>query len=214
LGIDKIAKYLLSLKQKTILIAVDGRSGTGKSTFAKYFANELKQYKIKTDIIQTDNFYQKQKVARSNIDGYAYGYFWEKLREQVILPLKNNKAAEFKLSDWTTGKVFGQRKVEANQMIIIEGVISTYKEIADLFDLKIWLGCQKEARIKRIVNRGDFPEEELKNWQIIEDDYVSGQNKLDNANIIIDTSTDYENGKKYIYKFRKLKLPDVSSLAD
>lgn len=213
MDIDKIAKYLLSLKQKTILIAVDGRSGTGKSTFAKYFANELKQYKIKIDIVQTDNFYQKELLSEPS-EEYTYGYFWKRLREQVILPLKNNKAAEYKLSDWTTGKVFGQRKIEANQIIIIEGVISTYEEIADLFDLKIWLGCQKEARIKRIIKRGDFPEEELKDWQIIEDDYVARQNKLDNADIIIDTSIDYENGKNYIYKIRKLSLPDGTGLAD
>lgn len=214
LSIDRIAKYLDSLEQKTILIAIDGRSGSGKSTFAKYFAKELERYNITTAIIQTDNFYQKQEnpLAKPElIPGYAYGYFWKKLRKQVVTPLKENMSAKYMLSDWVSGKKQGQQIIEANQTVIVEGVISTYAKIADLFDLRIWLSCPKKVRIKRIIGRGDFPEEELEDWQIIENAYVSRQNEQNNAHIVVDTSIDYENGKNYVYKAKYISLPSIIS---
>ena len=214
-NIKRIAEYLDSLEQKTNLIAIDGRSGSGKSTFAKYFAKELAAYDISSDIVQTDNFYQKQDSMHNRLEpvaGYAYGYYWQELCEQVIIPLKNNKAADYMLSDWLTGAKHGKHKVEANQTIIIEGVISTYDKITDLFDLRIWLSCPKKVRIKRIIGRGDFPEDELEDWQIIEDAYVARQNKQNNADIVIDTSIDYENGKNYVYKAKYIKLPSTINL--
>src|SRR5471030_1832332 len=77
-----------------LLVALDGRSGTGKSSLAKLVAN-----KVGATIIESDDFYcglensawtscsAKEKVAQC-ID-------WRRLRTEVLMPLLNEKTAEY-----------------------------------------------------------------------------------------------------------------------
>ena len=187
----KILNYIKSHPDKTIFIGVDGRSGSGKSTFSAVLKKELNSKGIKAEIVGTDNFYKKiesDSYKKTNISGYNYGYYWQKIKDEVLIPLSQGQKVEYELKHWQSGLKIASRVLEPNQLIILEGVTSTYKKLAELIHIKIWLDCDESIRLERIKKRGDFPEDELQDWTIIENDYVKTQLEPKNYDLIIDTS--------------------------
>ena len=206
---EKIIRYILSLKDKTIFIGVDGKSGSGKSTFSIVLKEELKNRGIKSEIIGTDNFYKKLEKSsqkQAGQEGYDYGYYWQRLRDKIIIPLSQGQEVEYELKHWQTGLTFGMHRVKPNQLIILEGVTSTYKKISSLIHLKIWLDCYEEIRLERIKKRGDFPADELREWTVIEDDYVKKQLVAKNYHLIVDTSRTLKDLSIESYTVRQIHL--------
>ena len=103
----------LPRKQLTLLVAVDGCGGSGKSTFAKELA------KLSTDItiIHMDDFYipSNQRIIGAEIDKpVGVNFDWQRLKKQVLVPLSNNQNFKYQIYDWPSDMlVNGERYILA-----------------------------------------------------------------------------------------------------
>jgi uridine kinase len=168
----------ISTKTEPLLIAIDGVGGSGKTSLAKYLQNKLKN----CFIVQLDDFYSP-KIKASDI---------LRIKDQVILPLKNKKEGKFQIYDWKTDKLSDWQTIKPEGKIIIEGVYAMDKQIISYYDVKIWIEYPPELGFKRGVSRDitgdgvDNSEKWIKDWMPLEKQYIIDQNPKSKADYIID----------------------------
>lgn len=158
------------------LIAVDGRAGAGKTTFA----SQLCRYLPGAVVIEVDNF-----LDWSDLDDW-----WPRLEEEALAPLLAGERARFRTRDWNTdplGKgLDGWRHLDPAQTIIIEGVTSSRIVIADRLSMSFWVEAPRSVRIARGIARdGEAMRPFWQNWMRLEDEFFLSDDARGRATYLI-----------------------------
>lgn len=153
-AIHKI-KDLMDKSEKPILVAIDGRSGTGKSTIAKTIANSLGGTEIISDDfwIGGSNDLWDTRTPQEKAD---LAIDWERLRKEVLEPLLSNKSASWYPFDWESGRGLSSKKIKKNptKLIVLDGAYSTRPELQDIIDLSVLVKIHDDSvRRTRLVGR-------------------------------------------------------------
>lgn len=191
-GIEKAittARRLAEKVKRPILIAVDGRSGTGKSTIAQKIADELGGVKITADDFwvggsneEWDTRTPKEKVDMA-ID-------WNRIRQEVLVPLLNNEPATWHPFNWETGEVLSSKSIhsESNPYIILDGAYSARPELEDIIDISILINVKDSLRRLRLKEREGEPymQDWHTRWDVAEDYYFSHHRPQESFDITIE----------------------------
>ena len=94
--------------------------------------------------------YHLQKIENENPTNKSIGadFDWKRLLKEVLNPISNGLEGRYKRYDWEKDSLVGSHIVSASGIVIIEGVYATRQELAGMYDLKIWVNCPRETRIK------------------------------------------------------------------
>jgi uridine kinase len=166
--IDRVIGLIAAIEHRPVIVGIDGRSGAGKSTFARALAAASQ---IPIEIVEGDDFYL----------GTELGFDWARLERQVLCPARSGQATisyqryswdEQRLGDWTS--------VTGAQCLIVEGVYMFRPELRERFDLKIWIEAEEEVRRERISARHatyppkirDRQNASVERWLNDEDEYI------------------------------------------
>ncbi|MGM1356945.1 uridine kinase family protein [Bacillus cereus group sp. BceL297] len=184
MGLNKIIERIQEkcTEQSVIIIGIDGCGGAGKSTLA----NKIKSNFSTVTIVHMDDFYlPSAKIENENPTNKSIGadFDWKRLLEEVLNPISNGLEGRYKRYDWEKDSLVGSRGI-----VIIEGVYATRQELAGMYDLKIWVNCPRETRIKRGIARDGEAARDMweNNWMIAEDMYVESHKPHEFADFIID----------------------------
>lgn len=173
-------------KQSTLLIGIDGCGGSGKSTFA----NEFKEKFSNVTVVHMDDFYlpssqlmkadPKQKPMGADFD-------WKRILNQVLEPISQNQEGYYQSYDWEADELTGWHTVPVGGTVIIEGVYSIRNELANKYDITIWVDCPRETRLSRGLERDGEEARDMweNNWMISEDIYVEEQKPFARADFIV-----------------------------
>jgi uridine kinase len=173
-----LANQLLKAK-KPILIALDGRSGAGKSTIANIISQ-----KTGGIIVLGDDFY-----SGGNDDKWL-GYSpkvkadkvidWRRMRKEVLEPLLKGCSASWHPLDFKPGVGWVGWKektitLEPARVIILDGSYSARPELADIVDLSVLVEATDDSCRQRLIAREGsvFMERWHKIWDSAEDFYFS-----------------------------------------
>ena len=156
-----------------LFIAVDGHSAAGKSTLA----NKLLATFDKAVLICTDDFYrvmdEETRFKLTPEDGYALYYDWQRLKQEVLIPLSTRKAAEYCVYDWDNNQLGELKQVESAEYIIVEGCYAARPELSHFFDIIILVETSAIERQQRQAERNDASSDWLKRWDAAENFYLS-----------------------------------------
>ena len=142
------------------LIAIDGRSGVGKSTFAQRLTQRLDAV-----LISGDDFYaggtglrrdSPQELADTCIDRERLG--------SVLQQLKSNRPARYMPFDWETfdGTLSRQdRIIQPHKILVLEGVYSNHPDLRAFIDYSVLLCVGEPERQRRLLAR----EGEITEWE-------------------------------------------------
>lgn len=139
------------------LVALDGRSGSGKSAVAEAIAE-----RTMASAVVGDDFYaggeDSDWADRSPKDRAAKAIDWRRLRAEVLEPLLAGRAASWHPLDFEPGVgvlgfVDDVVTVEAAPTIVLDGAYSSRPELADLIDLSVLVECPDTLRRRRLVER-------------------------------------------------------------
>jgi uridine kinase len=166
LPLSKIYTYLKS--GKVFAIAIDGKCGAGKSTLAEDIKKYLKANSFEISIIHLDSFIRPKKFRSYYSSPKDYDF--ERVLNEVLIPLKNGKRALFDLYDWSSDSFKKQDIINPPTVLIIEGVNSCDKSLKDYMDFMIFVNLDKETRKQRVLKRGDFTQKEFEVWSEAEDE--------------------------------------------
>jgi uridine kinase len=171
----------------TLFIAVNGRAGAGKSTLAKYIAENLN-----AEIVQTDDFATWQNPFD----------WWPLLIQQVFQPIQNGThTLHYGRRSWAQDHhpeaMVGQ---PVTRIMVLEGVSSSRQEFRPYISLTIFIDGPKDIYLRRGLERdllkGNRDEAELvrlwAGWCAEEDRHLLQDNPKQHADIVIDGTQPFE----------------------
>ena len=164
--------------QPYVLVAIDGRGGSGKTTLATFLAGAIPD----TTLVHTDDF------ARPGVPGWE----WARFRSQVIEPILEGRAGRYQRYDWDEDRLAEWHDVPPEGVVIVEGVSSTRTELDVPWDLTVWVDTPKDVRLARGIARdGEGMRPQWENvWEPQEDQYVLDQQPESRADITVGGSSD------------------------
>ena len=144
---------LLGLRQSkpTPVVLIDGRAGSGKSTFARLLQDRVfQETKQSPKVIHMDDLYP-------GWEGLARGSLY--LVENILKPIKLAGKAHWQRWDWANDRRGasepgnGWRDFDGENMLIVEGCGSVTAQSAELADLTIWIESDRRNRKTRFEAR-------------------------------------------------------------
>jgi uridine kinase len=123
------------------VVAVDGPSAAGKSTFATELAAALGG----APVVRSDDF-----PVPWDGDPLAW---WPPLTAQVLIPLAAGRTGRFRRYDWRRGAYAEELQVPPAPVVVIEGVGAARGEAPAAF--RIWVEAPHDVRRRRAAERGD-----------------------------------------------------------
>lgn len=203
-----IASNILSIKSSLpLLIGVDSKDASGKTTFANNLSSTL-QKRTDREIIRVslDDFFQPRSV-RSRQENQASGCYEDTFNIKGIIghlfaSIKTDGTYTAKIFDYETDSSVKIKSTRAslNAVFVIDGVFLQRPEFREYWDYTILLDVSDDTAIKRgsIRDTSRIGNIEAARQKYI-DRYIASQNiyydecnPREKANIIID-NTDYEN---------------------
>ena len=138
-----------------LLVAVDGRSGVGKSTLAGRVAA-----RVEGTVVEGDDFYAGRTDAewrqRTMAERADECIDWRRLKAEALDPLVVGRRAVWYPFDVDTGVGLAARSVsrEPAAAIILDGVYSSRPELAEMLDLTVLVeGPHDAMRRQRLIAR-------------------------------------------------------------
>ncbi|MXZ26483.1 MAG: hypothetical protein F4Y80_16815 [Caldilineaceae bacterium SB0665_bin_21] len=184
--------------QVPFVVAIDGRSGTGKSTLTSLVAKE-----IRAAVVLLDDFFAASTPDadwdRMTVEERGTNVFdWARIRSEALVPLLAGRVARWHPFDFDSGQradgTYGMKtkatEVESASVIIVDGAYSTGPQLTDLVDLTVLVELSEEERWDRLARReeAEFLAQWQARWTAVEDFYFSNVRPRSSFDLIVTTS--------------------------
>lgn len=168
---------------KPLVIALDGRCASGKTTAAQVLAQ-----KLQASVIHMDDFFlpvELRTEERLSVPGGNVHY--ERFREEVLGRLSGRGDFSYRSFDCSKMELGEERLVKGADLYIVEGAYSTYPALGNYMQLKIFSDVEREVQLQRIRERGG--EGALKafkeRWIPLEEAYFAAYRIRETSDIVI-----------------------------
>jgi uridine kinase len=172
--------------RRTIVAAIDGAGGAGKTTLA----NGIQSAFGHASIVRGDDFYRPlRNDMRAALDarlGYERYFNWRRMRDRALIPLRSGTAARYRRYDWATNRLAEWIEVVPAALVLVEGVYSTRPELRSLIDVAIFVDTPKAERQHRMAARGQNPQDWIERWMAAEDWYLEHIRPGQHADLIVE----------------------------
>lgn len=152
------------------VIALDGRSGVGKSTLAALLAD-----KVGAALIEGDDFFAGGTGLRSDPLAIRAADCIDWPRQRAVLgALRQGRAASWRAFDWEAfdGRLQSRvSELSPRSVVILEGVYSARPELADLIDMKVLVAASDAFRKARLLEREGIIGPWERQWHEAEEHY-------------------------------------------
>lgn len=170
------------------LVALDGMGGSGKSTLAAALA-EL----CGAVVVHGDDFYRpmdaEERARLDPVQGYHRYFDWQRLREEVLAPLAAGRDAGYRRYDWETGALAPDEihVVSHAGVVVVEGVYTARSELADCYDLVVYVDTPREESLRRLRERGHDhgPTNWESRWRLAEEHYLAVDRIQERAHLVV-----------------------------
>ncbi|MDD3437709.1 MAG: hypothetical protein PHC64_11210 [Candidatus Gastranaerophilales bacterium] len=218
--ISRFSRRLINNPHKRFLIGITGESACGKSTICCQIKQTIEALSLPVSIMSTDNYFNDiSDLIRQ------YGDF-DSLRDngydvdspesfQLDILFKDLEAIsrgeditmpEY-LVNGTGISVPNSIPVKSNKIMVVEGMSTMYKNVKDIFDVKIYIETDYEERkqrfLRRAAQRNQNHENAIKHWEYVK---IAGQKYVqparNEADIILNGNSDlvyFSQILEYIY---------------
>ena len=180
-----IATLLAASPTRPILIALDGRCGSGKTTLAAQLAERFPGSRT----IHTDDYYlpPAQRVPGwetlpcANMD-------LERLRAEVLVPARAGQPFSYIAYSCREGACLPPVSCQPARLVIVEGSYSHHPTLASYYDLRLFVTCSKEEQARRLQTReGARYPAFAQRWIPLEEGYFAKYSIEESADLILDT---------------------------
>ncbi|MEV7663279.1 aminodeoxychorismate synthase component I [Paenarthrobacter sp. NPDC089316] len=164
-----------------VIIAVDGRSGAGKTTLAVELAARLRQHH-KVSLFHLEDIYPGWNGLRTGIERYV---------ATVLTPLSQGAAAEWVSWDWERHYDGGLNVTLPAEIVIVEGVGSAAEAARPMLDAVVWVEAPGDDRRRRALTRdGSTYEPYWDTWAAQEEEWLSADAVIEDADIHVQNPAD------------------------
>jgi hypothetical protein len=174
-GLDARARRRRRTTGGPLIVAVDGWSGSGKTSLAERLAPALDAPCAHLD----DWVPGWQGLARSV----------ELLVEWVLAPLADDRPARWRRWDWDTGSFGGWEVLAPARLILVEGCGAGSALARPWLSAVVWIAVDDDERQRRLRARPDWPiyAAWADRWARQEDALRSGEDPRASADAVVET---------------------------
>jgi uridine kinase len=175
-------------------VAIDGLGGAGKSTLTQLLEKQLRTLGWIVPVVKHDDFYlpfsQRENQATTEIGS---DFDWKRLRDQVLIPIREGRSSHYQRYDWEADVLAEWHTISASDVVLVEGIYTMRCELANLYDLKIWVECPRAIRLARGIARDGEEARTIweQDWMPKEDDYVKTHLPHERADLSINGARSY-----------------------
>jgi len=164
-----------------VIIAVDGRSGAGKTTLAVELAARLRQHH-KVSLFHLEDIYPGWNGLRTGIERYV---------ATVLTPLSQGAAAEWVSWDWERHYDGGLNVTLPAEIVIVEGVGAAAEAARPMLDAVVWVEAPGDDRRRRALTRdGSTYEPYWDTWAAQEEEWLSADAVIEDADVHVQNPAD------------------------
>ena len=179
--IEKISSQVLELIDRgnqTPIVLIDGRAGSGKSTFAEALQQQLfRDGESAPRVIHMDNIFE-------GWDGLALGSDY--MVRFILQPLARRETASWQDWSWVKNQRSSWREFSGGTPLIVEGCGSLTERSKEHADISIWLEASEETRRERWIQR-ERHLEKFDFWAAQELDFYAREKSQSLADLVIET---------------------------
>jgi len=156
-------RQLITRHNRPVLVAIDGASGSGKTTFALWLADQFEAALIQSDDFFAAGISNTEWDARTPQERATDAIDWRRVRVEALEPLLAGKTAKWHAFDFAAGVrpdgTYAMRsdfvEREPASAILLDGAYSTGGALADLIDLTVLVDAPLEVRHDRLLARDE-----------------------------------------------------------
>lgn len=182
--ISKFSRRLIDNPSKKFLIGISGESASGKTTICKQIKKTSESLNLPIEFLSIDNYFNDishlikkygdfDTLRDSGYDVDSPENFQLDLLKEDLSKLANGidiKAPEY-LINGTGISVPDSIPISSEKFILVEGMAAMYKDIKDIFDVKIYIDIdpkiQRKWFMERASKRNQSEENALKHWEYV-----------------------------------------------
>lgn len=139
----------LSTRQGRVIVALDGRCASGKTTLAAGLGE-----RYGWSVVHMDHFFPRpeqrtlERYARpgGNVDH-------ERFLEEVLLPLRRGERPVYRPFDCRTQTLLEPIPFEPGPVVLVEGSYSCHPALWEYYDLRAFLTINPERQMERVAAR-------------------------------------------------------------
>ena len=141
-------RRLLSQKER-VIVAIDGRCGSGKTTLAAALQRQLH-----CSVFHMDDFFlrpEQRTEERLAVPGENVDH--ERFLEEVLLPLRSGQPVTYRPFSCAQQQLGSPVTTEPGQLTIVEGAYACHPDLWAYYDLRVFLTVDPETQMQRILRR-------------------------------------------------------------
>ena len=182
--VEKLSNFLSAHPDHPVLVALDGRCGSGKTTLAAQLAERFPGSRT----ILTDDYYlpPAQRVPGwetlpcANMD-------LKRLRAEVLNPARAGQPFSYLAYSCREGAYLPPVSCQPARLVIVEGSYSHHPALADCYDLRVFVTCSKAEQTRRLQAReGARYPAFAQRWIPLEEGYFAKYSIEESADLILD----------------------------
>ncbi|GAA1125223.1 aminodeoxychorismate synthase component I [Arthrobacter flavus] len=159
-----------------LIVAIDGRSGAGKTTLAVELAALLREHHT-VSLFHLEDIYPGWDGLETGMHRYV---------SAVLEPLAAGHTAEWRAWDWDAGDDGPGQHTEPADVVIVEGVGAACRAALGLLDVSIWVEAPEDIRRTTALSRdGDTYAPFWERWAAQEQTWLSRDQPQLTADLIV-----------------------------
>ena len=169
---------------ETVTLAIDGPSGSGKSSLAKW----LKKVYGDCEVFHMDDFFlPPEKKSPERLSTPGGNVDWERFLEEVLVPIKEGKPFSYRPYDCGECALSDAVTATPRQLNLVEGVYSLHPALREAYDFKLFLSIDRQEQLQRILERNGphMQQRFIKEWIPLEDLYFETMSIKDASDLIL-----------------------------
>lgn len=175
----------LSQRKKFLLIAIDGRCASGKTTLASKL-----QASCECNVIHMDHFFLRpEQRTKERFQEPGGNVDYERFMAEVLLPLCSGETFSYRPFDCKTQTLMEPVSVNPLPITVIEGSYSCHPLLKDYYNLKVFLTTDPDEQMQRILHRNGAESAAVfrDKWIPLEEQYFEACQIEENCDIIFTT---------------------------
>ena len=159
-----------------LIVAVDGRSGAGKTTLAVELAALLREHHT-VSLFHLEDIYPGWDGLDAGMHRYVAA---------VLEPLAAGRSAEWRAWDWEANDDGPVQRTEPADVVIVEGVGAACRAALGYLDVSIWVEATEDVRRTTALNRdGDTYTPFWERWAAQEQAWLSRDRPQLTADLVV-----------------------------
>ena len=207
--ISRFTRRLINNPSRRFLIGITGESASGKSTICRELKNIIEQLSMPVSVLSTDNYFNdisaliEKYGSFDNLTDNGYDIdspdsFQLELLKTDLEELANGYTimAPRYVPNGTGVSIPNSLKISSNKVVVVEGIATMYKDVKDVFDIKIYIETENDIRRERFIKRAKAERNQneknaIKQWEYL---LSAGEKYVlpgrDYADFVIDGNSD------------------------